>query len=201
LTAIVFEDVGKRQPWQAVVDKFAEDSLRDKDGTSHYRRYDLSVLDKPDTPTSIQGYWQLVKGKPLPQIVIEESGKQLFAGAEPQTVADLQTLLRQCQPVGPIQEKQRVARLSSRSLLPRETDVLRQRKTRRFSHVRAHWSFPAERTYLIVWRVSEEKPAAPASRPSCAAAAAIPQCTGSCARVCLGTRLALFHLIRKARRP
>jgi hypothetical protein len=84
LTAIVFEDVGKRQPWQAVVDKFAEDSLRDKDGTSHYRRYDLSVLDKPDTPTSIQGYWQLVKDKPLPQMVIEYSGKRLFAGAEPQ---------------------------------------------------------------------------------------------------------------------
>jgi hypothetical protein len=105
LTAIVFEDVGKRQPWQAVVDKFAEDSLRDKDGTSHYRRYDLSVLDKPDTPTSIQGYWQLVKDKPLPQMVIEYSGKRLFAGAEPQTVADFQTLLRQCQPAKSMQDR------------------------------------------------------------------------------------------------
>ena len=85
LTAIVFEDVSARQPWQAVVDKAAEDSLRETDGTSHYRLYDLSVLDKNTTPPAIEGYWKAVKGKPLPQLVIESSGKVLYSGAEPQT--------------------------------------------------------------------------------------------------------------------
>ena len=85
LTAIVFEDVSARQPWQTVVDKAAEDSLREKTGASHYRRYDLSVLDKGTTPPAIEGYWKTVKGKPLPQLVIENSGKVLYAGAEPQT--------------------------------------------------------------------------------------------------------------------
>ena len=61
LTAIVFEDWEAREPWQAVVDKAAEDSLRDKDGTSHYRRYDLSVLNEDDTPANIEGRWQIVK--------------------------------------------------------------------------------------------------------------------------------------------
>ena len=96
--------MGKRQPWQAVVDKAAEDSLRDKDGTSHYRRYDLSVLDKPDTPPNIEGYWKTVKGRPLPQLVIEQSGKLLWSGAEPQTVADFQTLLEQCRFLPPVRK-------------------------------------------------------------------------------------------------
>ena len=95
LTVVVFEDVGKRQPWQGVVDKYAEDALRDKDGTSHYRRYDVSVLDKNTTPAGLENRWQIVKSKPLPQIVIENSGKLLYAGTEPQTVADFQALLRQ----------------------------------------------------------------------------------------------------------
>jgi hypothetical protein len=85
LTAVVFEDVSARQPWQAAVDKAADDSLREKDGTSHYRRYDLSVLDKDTTPPTIEGYWKAVKGKPLPQLIIESSGKVLYSGSEPQT--------------------------------------------------------------------------------------------------------------------
>ena len=81
----MFEDVTARQPWQAVVDKAAEDSLREEDGTSHYRRYDWSLMDKDTTPPAIEGYWKAVQKKPLPQLVIENSGKVLFAGPEPQT--------------------------------------------------------------------------------------------------------------------
>ena len=83
---------------RTVVDKAAEDALREKTGASHYRRYDLSVLDKGTTPPAIEGYWKTVKGKPLPQIVIESSGKVLYAGAEPQTPDTFFALWKHLQP-------------------------------------------------------------------------------------------------------
>ena len=98
LTAVVFEDSEAREAWQGVVDKYAEDTLRDKDGTSHYRRYDVSVLNEDNTPASVEDRWQIVKDGVLPQIVIEDSGKLLFAGPEPRTIAEFQALLRQYAP-------------------------------------------------------------------------------------------------------
>ena len=98
MTAVVFEDSEAREAWQGVVDKYAEDALRDKDGTSHYRRYDVSVLNEDSTPASVEDRWQIVKDGVLPQLVIEDSGKLLFAGPEPQTIAEFQALLRQYPP-------------------------------------------------------------------------------------------------------